>query len=343
MLVSLLSIYSISSGVFDESVKKHLLTIVFSITFSLFIAKIKPQFIYDNILIIYVLVLCLLFVTLFMGHKAMGAQRWINLGVLNLQPAEFMKIVVILALAQYFHNVHSNFINKFSVWIIPFLLVLLPVALIIKQPNLGTAIIIALNAIMIIYLAGIRSIYFIIAGFLCVAAVPVAWFALHDYQQQRVLTFLDPGSDPLGAGYNILQSIISIGSGGLYGKGFIQGSQNQLKFLPENHTDFIFALVAEEGGFLMCLLVFFLYMALLFLLLIFSHKCASQFQRLFIGGFAALLFIHVGINIAMISGLLPVVGVPLPFLSFGGSNILAMSIGAGLVINCFLNKEWVYR
>jgi len=343
MLVSLLSIYSISGGVFDKNVKKHLLTIVFSINFSLCIAKIKPQFIYDNVPTSYITVFCLLLLTYFIGHKAMGAQRWVNIGALNLQPSEFMKIMIILALAQYFHNIHSNFINKFSIWIIPFGLVFLPVALIIKQPNLGTALIITLNSLIILYLAGISSAYFIVAGFFCFATVPLAWFSLYDYQQQRILTFLDPGIDPLGAGYNILQSIISIGSGGLCGKGFIQGSQNQLKFLPENHTDFIFAMIAEEGGFLMCLIVFFLYMGILFLMLIFSHKCASQFQRLFIGGFAPLLFIYVGINIAMISGLLPVVGVPLPFLSFGGSNILAMSIGAGIVINCFLNKEHVYQ
>ena len=194
----------------------------------------------------------LLIVTLFIGHKAMGAQRWINFGILNLQPAEFAKIAVILVLAQYFHNVHSNFINKFSTWVLPLLMVLLPVLLILKQPNLGTAMIIILNAIVILYLAGIKTIYFLVTGLCCLAAIPAVWLVMHDYQKQRVLTFIDPGSDPLGAGYNILQSMISIGSGGLFGKGFVQGSQNQLKFLPENHTDFIFALIAEEGGFILC-------------------------------------------------------------------------------------------
>lgn len=343
MSLSLLSIYSISSGVFDDSVKKHFMTITFSITSSLFIAKMKPQLIYNNILIVYIVALCLLLATFFIGHKAMGAQRWLNLGVLQLQPGEFMKIAIILVLAKSFHNIHSSLVNQFSVWMTLFLLISLPVFLIIKQPNLGTALIIILTTIMTIYLAGVRSIYFIVASFCCVIAAPAAWSTLYDYQRRRVMTFLNPESDPLGAGYNVLQSIISIGSGGLYGKGFIEGSQNQLKFVPENHTDFILALIAEEGGFLMSSLVFFLYIGLLLLLMIFSHKCSSQFQYLFISGFAALLFIHTSINISMISGLLPVVGVQLPFLSFGGSNILAMSTGVGLVINCFLNKSHVYR
>ena len=268
----------------------------------------------------------------------MGAQRWLKFGMINVQAAEFMKILIILILSQYFNNIHSNINNSLSIHLITFLLVIIPVLLIIKQPNLGTGIIITMNIIIILYLIGIKISYFLILVCILATMAPIFWNVLYPYQKQRLIVFFYPEQDPLGAGYNILQSIISIGSGGFYGKGFLQGSQNQLKFLPENHTDFIFALIAEEGGFLICVIIFVIYIIVLILLLFFSLNCCSRFQRIFIGGYAALLFLHVYINIAMISGLIPVVGVPLPFISYGGSNILAMTIGASLVVNFVVTK-----
>lgn len=338
MLFGALGMYSVAGGIFDATVKKQLATIALSSATGLLIAKIEQKLIYRSIIFFYVIFLFLLLFTTLFGHKAMGAQRWINFGILNIQPAEFIKILIILALSQYFHVMSSGLVMFPLVWIVPFIIVLFPVSLIVKQPNLGTATIIILNVAAILYLAGTRTMYFIVSGILFLAAMPVFWLNLHPYQKKRVIVFLHPESDPLGSGYNILQSIISIGSGGTYGKGFVNGSQNQLKFLPENHTDFIFALIAEEGGFITCLVVFIVYLALLSILLIFSLRCTSQFGRLFIAGYAVLLFLHVFINIAMISGILPVVGVPLPFLSYGGSNIMAMTVGAALSANFFHNR-----
>ena len=214
----------------------------------------------------------------------------------------------------------------------------LPTLLILKQPNLGTSLIIILTSLTILFIAGVKIQLFICLGLSTILSLPIIWRFLHDYQKARILTFLDPSSDTLGAGYNIIQSIISIGSGGLFGKGFLKGSQNQLDFLPENHTDFIFGLIAEEGGFILCSLLLVTYSLIIAIMYIISIQCFSQFYRIFILGFASLLFFHIVINIGMISGLLPVVGVPLPLLSYGGSNYLSIMIGIGLVINIYFNK-----
>jgi rod shape determining protein RodA len=330
--------YSISGGVVDSMVIRQFTISVASLLMIFILSKIDIKFIFYHAYNIYFLILATLIMTEFLGYTGMGAKRWISLGIINIQPSEFMKIGVILALSRYFHNCHINEIIKLKFLLFPAFLVLLPTILILKQPNLGTSIVMISTATAIFFLAGVRLRIFVYLGIVTLLSMPVVWRFLYDYQKTRILIFLDPQRDTLGAGYNIIQSVISIGSGGVFGKGFLKGSQNQLDFLPENHTDFIFGLVAEEGGFLLCFILLFIYSTIIFILYLMSIGCSAQFYRLLILGFASLLFFHIFINIGMISGLLPVVGVPLPFLSYGGSNFLAMMIGIGLIFNAHFNQ-----
>lgn len=270
----------------------------------------------------------------------MGAKRWINFfDLITVQPSEFIKIAIILLLSKYYNNVHRSQVNKISLLILPFAIIFIPGFLIFKQPNLGTVIIIIINFVIFLFLVGIKKFYFILLSIIAICLLPMFWLILHQYQKNRILNFLNPEDDPLGYGYNIIQSKISIGSGGLIGKGFINGSQNYLKFLPENHTDFIFSLIAEEGGLIFCLLILLLYVFFFIILLIFSIKCKKYFSRLFISNYASLIFLQIMVNLSMVSGLLPVIGSPLPFISFGGSNMLAMILGAVISVNLFLKDR----
>lgn len=341
MSVNLFAMFSIAGGVINHLVKKQISITLISILVALIFSVTSIKFIFSNSYYIYLLILLSLVVTDLLGYKAMGAKRWINLGVINIQPSEFMKIAVILALARFFHNCHINNIKKYRNLLFPVIIILLPTLLILKQPNLGTSLIIILTSLTILFIAGVRIQLFICMGLLAILSLPVIWKFLHDYQKARVIIFLDPSKDTLGAGYNIIQSIISIGSGGFFGKGFLKGSQNQLYFLPENHTDFIFGLIAEEGGFILCFLLIIIYSLIIAILYIIALQCFSHFYRVFILGFASLLFFHIVINIGMISGLLPVVGVPLPLLSYGGSNYLSTMISISLIINIYLKTNKV--
>jgi rod shape determining protein RodA len=250
-----------------------------------------------------------------------------------------MKIFVILALAKYFHNVHQSEIGRFKTLIMPTIIVLVPVALILKQPNLGTALITLMIAANIYFLAGVRAWKFITGIVAALVSLPIVWGFMHDYQKKRVLTFLDPESDPLGAGYNIIQSMIAIGSGGAFGKGFINGTQSQLSFLPEKQTDFVFTILAEEFGFVGVIMMFMLCAAVIIYGYLTSFRVKTQFGRLVIGGIITLFALHVLINTAMIAGAIPVVGTPFPFFSYGGSNLITMLIGFGIVLSALANDE----
>jgi rod shape determining protein RodA len=274
-----------------------------------------------------------------MGHIGMGAQRWLKFGGMNIQPSEFMKIATILALARYYHSLHSEDIPRLKYMVPALLMLALPAVLILRQPNLGTTTILVSVGIIMMFMAGIHMRYFVGAGVGLLASLPVAWHFLHDYQKQRVLTFLDPASDPLGAGYNILQSMIAIGSGGILGKGFLDGSQGQLNFLPEKHTDFIFTMFAEEWGFLGSFLLVGMYGLLLLMGTVIASRSRSTFGALLATGVTAMVFVHVFINMAMVMGLIPVVGVPLPFLSYGGSNMISILLAMGLLLNACRNME----
>ncbi len=289
--------------------------------------------------LIYGICVVLLVIVEVMGVLGGGAQRWIAIGGFTLQPSEFAKLGVILMLARYFHGVHLEHRHHLMVLIAPLLITAIPAGLVLLQPNLGTATIIGLIAYATCFMAGIRWVYF--AGTLGagIAAVPIIYQLLHPYQRRRVDTFLDPTQDPLGSGYNIIQSQIAIGSGGFFGKGLVGGSQGQLDFLPEKQTDFIFTMLGEELGFFGALILLILYGCLLTFALMLAVRCRHGFGRMIAAGVATLLFVHIFINMGMVMGLLPVVGVPLPFLSYGGSFVMAIFMACGLLMHVYVHRE----
>jgi rod shape determining protein RodA len=305
----------------------------------LVLAMIPPSVLFRSSYIIYGVGVALLVMVEMVGIMGLGAQRWVGIGAFNLQPSELMKIGIILAIARYFQHVQLEHARHYVVLIVPAVLTLIPVGLSLAQPNLGTATIVSVIAFCMCFMAGLRWWYFAGAIGAVAASVPVIYHFLHDYQKQRVMTFLDPTSDPLGAGYNIIQSKIAIGSGGFMGKGLLNGSQGQLDFLPEKQTDFIFTMMTEEMGFIGALLLLALYGLLLGFAMLLAARARSTYGRLIAAGVAALLFIHMFINMAMVMGLIPVVGVPLPFLSYGGSFLLTTLMACGLLQHVYINRE----
>ena len=273
------------------------------------------------------------------GFTGMGAQRWIDLGVIQLQPSEIMKVAMVLALARYFHGPTLEEVWQPTRLIVPILIVLAPAGLVLRQPDLGTALMLLMVGGAMLFIAGVRLWKFaiVVAGGL--ACVPVIWQSLHGYQRDRIMTFLSPERDPLGAGYHILQSKIALGSGGLWGKGFLQGTQSQLNFLPERQTDFIFTMLAEEFGFVGGLGLIGLYLLVLVHCAIIGLVSQNHFGRLLALGLTTNLFLYVFINVAMVMGLIPVVGVPLPLISYGGTAMLAVLFGLGLIMSVSIHRE----
>ena len=303
------------------------------------IAILPMRVLMDYAYVAYFACFAVLVVVDVVGHIGMGAQRWLKFGGLNLQPSEFMKLALILVLARYFHKLHPEDIRRFSYLVPLVLLIALPAVLILRQPNLGTTMILIGVGTVMCFLAGVSWRYFIAIGVGGASALPVIWHFMHDYQKRRVLTFLDPSQDPLGAGYNILQSMIAIGSGGMFGKGYMQGSQSQLNFLPEKHTDFIFTMLGEEFGFFGCMLLLGLYGTLLLAGMSIATTSRSTFGAMVAAGVTALLFIHILINCAMVMGMLPVVGVPLPLMSYGGSIMVSTVLAVGLLLNVCAHRD----
>lgn len=338
-LVGLLMQYSAGGGHFKPYAYSQTVRFIPGVLLMLVVAYIPLQMVVRYSYLVYFGCLGLLVAVEIAGHIGMGAQRWIALGPVNLQPSELMKLAVILALARYFNEIHPDERPSPLTLIVPVLILLVPAALILKQPNLGTASILLMVGGMMFLAAGVRWIYFMVIGGGVLAALPIAWQFLHDYQKKRVLTFLDPEKDPLGAGYNIIQSVIAIGSGGLFGKGFLQGSQGQLDFLPEKQTDFIFTMLSEEFGFVGSGFIILCYTLLIIYALGIGMASRNRFGSLVAVGISALLFLHVFINIGMSMGMLPVVGVPLPLLSYGGTMLLAMLLAFGLLLNVWVNHE----
>ncbi|TNE65558.1 MAG: rod shape-determining protein RodA [Alphaproteobacteria bacterium] len=274
-----------------------------------------------------------------MGAVGMGGQRWLDIGFMRIQPSELMKIAVVLALARYFHGRNYSQSRSLRSLVIPLVLIFLPVALVVIQPDLGTGIMIIAGGAAVIFLAGLPSWLFVVCFLGVAAAVPVGWQFLRDYQKDRVLTFLNPESDPLGAGYQITQSKIALGSGGMTGKGFLEGTQSQLNFLPEMKTDFIFTVLAEEFGLVGAVSVLALYGIVLTYGLLIGIGCRNQFGRLLAAGLSISLFLYVFINVAMVMGLMPVVGVPLPMISYGGSAMLTWMIAYGLILSVATHRH----
>ncbi len=275
-----------------------------------------------------------------MGSVGMGAQRWLDLGFFQLQPSEVMKIALVMALARYFHGVELEDMGRPWLLLVPAVLVAAPVALVLRQPDLGTAMVLCMIGGAMFWLAGVRLWMFVAVSAAIVAAIPLAWqFLFHGYQRQRILTFLNPETDPLGAGYHITQSKIALGSGGIFGKGFLQGTQSHLNFLPEKQTDFIFTMLAEEFGLFGGLALIGLFILLIAYGVAIALRCRNQFGRLLAFGLTVSFFLYVFINIAMVMGLLPVVGVPLPLISYGGTALLTVLLGFGIIMSVNLHRD----
>ena len=290
--------------------------------------------------IFYALALSLVIIVDIMGHNAMGATRWFRIGSLTIQPSEIMKVCTVFALARYFYGIDSTNIGKLKYLIAPILMIAVPVLFIFHQPDLGTALILLATGVSILFLAGVRMWKFITIGASALIAIPFIWhFFLYDYQKKRVLTFLNPNNDPLGSGYNIIQSKIAIGSGGLFGKGYLNGTQGQLNFLPEKQTDFIFTMLSEELGFIGSIFTIAVFCGIIAIGFNIADKTRHQYGRLLAMGVVNIFFIHMFVNIAMVIGLIPVVGAPLPFVSYGGTIMASMMIGFGLLLNVDLYKN----
>ena len=332
--ISIFAIYSTENGNFSYYTKNHLIRLLTFFLMFLVFSFIRISTWYRHAYIFYFVALLLLFAVIFFGVTASGSKRWINLYFLNLQPSEIMKIAIIVCFARYYHRIQNVETQSYKFLLQPIILLIVPCYLVIKQPDLGTAILIAGSGLAIIWLAGINIKYFVYSGLLLLVSLPFVISFLKPYQKSRILTFFNPDRDPLGAGYQIIQSKIAIGSGGFYGKGFLKGTQSYLEFLPEKHTDFIFTLFSEEFGFLGSVILIFLYLLLIYRIIKIGFDCRSFFSRLFCFGFSTALFLYVFVNIAMVNGLLPIVGAPLPIMSYGGSSMLSIMLGLSIVMSC---------
>ncbi|MFK8067478.1 MAG: rod shape-determining protein RodA [Gammaproteobacteria bacterium] len=285
--------------------------------------------------------LLMLIAVVFVGHTGKGAQRWLDLKFVKFQPSEVMKIAVPLMVAWYLNDKFTP--PKFSNIILGLVIIIVPTILIARQPDLGTSILIAASGAYVLFLSGLRWRFIGLAGILGMIAAPLLWYGMKDYQKQRVLTLFDPGSDPLGAGYHIIQSKIAVGSGGLFGKGWLNGTQSQLGFLPERTTDFIFAVYCEEFGFLGVLALISLYCFIILRCLYMAKEAQGTFSRLVAGSLALTFFTYVFVNMGMVTGLLPVVGVPLPLISYGGTSIVTLLLGFGLIMSAYSHRGLMSR
>ena len=337
--VGLATLYSISGGSTETWVSRQLVRFGVGFFVMLVVALVDIRFWLRSAFLIYGVALVLLVAVEVVGVVGMGAQRWLDLGPFQLQPSEVMKIALVLALARYFHGIAHEEVAQLRWLVVPSVMVIVPVALVLRQPDLGTALLLLIGAGSLFFLAGVRLWIFgagILAG---LATVPFAWHYLHDYQRERILTFLNPERDPLGAGYHILQSKIALGSGGMFGKGFMQGTQSHLNFLPEMQTDFIFTSLAEEFGLVGALGLLALYVCMLAYAVAIALRSRSQFGRLLGMGIAATFFVYFFINIAMVTGLVPIVGVPLPLVSYGGTAMVTILVGFGLVMSVYIHRD----
>ncbi len=302
------------------------------------VAQIPPRLYAKASIYLYIVGLILLILVELFGDISKGAQRWLNLGFIRIQPSEIFKVVMPLCVATFLSK--TSIPPKFITTIGAFIIVGMPTVLILLQPDLGTASLVAVAGCIGIFIAGLSWWWIIIGAGAGAAALPVMWnFVLHDYQKQRVLTLIDPSSDPLGAGYHIIQSKIAIGSGGLYGKGWLQGSQSQLDFLPEPHTDFIFAVLSEETGLIGFIVLMSLYCFIIGRCVLITLNTKDNFERILCGSFTFTFMFYIFVNIGMVSGILPVVGVPLPLISYGGTAMITLTICFGMIMSIHTHKK----
>jgi rod shape determining protein RodA len=332
-------LYSAAGGEHEPWAWRHGLRFCCGLALMLAIALIDIRFWFRWAYLIYAGALLGLIAVEIGGQINMGAQRWINLGLFQLQPSEVMKIALVAALARQFHGAYLEDVARPARLLLPLAMIIVPTVLVLKQPDLGTAIMLLAGGTTLLFLAGVRWWKFALVIGAALAALPILWQKLHDYQQQRVMTFLNPERDPLGAGYHIIQSKIALGSGGIWGKGFLKGTQSQLSFLPEKQTDFVFTMLAEEAGLVGALGLLALFLVLVAYGFAFGLRARSQFARLLAMGITMTFFLYVAINIAMVTGLIPVVGVPLPLISYGGTAMLTVLTGFGLMLSVDVHRD----
>ena len=332
-------LYSAGGGDVNPWARSHALRFGFGILVMICVAVIDTRLWLRYAYAIYFVVLLLLVAVDISGNMGMGARRWINVGFINLQPSEMMKIAMVLALARYFHGGSINDVRRPTFLISPLLIIAAPTVLVMRQPDLGTGLILLITAAGLFFLAGVRIWKFALVAVTALVSAPIAWQFLHEYQRRRIMTFFDPESDPLGAGYHIIQSKIAFGSGGLSGRGFLQGTQGHLNFLPEMQTDFIFTMFAEEFGLIGGLALLGIYVLLLVYGIGISLRSRSHFGCLLGMGVTGTFFLYVFINMAMVMGLIPVVGVPLPLISYGGTAMLTLLFGFGLLMGVWVHRD----
>ena len=331
--ISGFAMYSSDGGELAYHTKNHLVRFSVFYVMMIFISFINIKTWHTVGYLFYIIVLGLLCWASLFGVTASGSQRWISLYFINLQPSELMKIAVIVCFAKYYHRMQLSNVNKIKNIIIPLLILIIPIALVVSQPDLGTAVLIGLSGIIVLWLAGVNIKYFFYSFLTLVISAPFVISFLKPYQKLRILTFFDPDKDPLGAGYQIIQSKIAVGSGGLSGKGFLKGTQGYLEFLPEKHTDFIFTLYSEEFGFIGSIFLLLVYAIIIFRIIRIGSQSRSFFGKFFCYGFGSAIFVYITVNMAMVLGLLPIVGSPLPIMSYGGSSMLATMIGFAIVMS----------
>ncbi len=338
-IVSIFAMYSTDGGEFKYHTESHILRFFVFFVMFFILSFIQIRFWHQTSYLIYFIFFILLVGVKYFGLTSSGSQRWLNFYFMNLQPSELMKVGLILFLAKYYHRVSLENINKVKFLFLPIVVLVAPVLLVVMQPDLGTALLIAAGGLTVAWLAGVRVKFFAYASLIFISFLPIAISFLKPYQKARILTFLNPENDPLGAGYQIIQSKIAIGSGGIFGKGFLNGSQSYLDYLPEKHTDFIFTLFSEEFGFAGSVFILLLYGVIISRIVKIGHITRSNFGKLYCYSFATAFFIYVVVNMGMVLGLLPIVGSPLPIMSYGGSSMMAIMLGLGIAMSCKIYKD----
>ncbi len=337
--ISCFAMFSSEQGKIGYFTQSHIYRFFTFFMFFIIISFINISLLYKFSYFFYFIVLALLFAVDSFGITSSGSKRWINLFFINIQPSELMKVSLIAFLARYYYKIPIENVTSFKYIFVPIFALSIPVALVAIQPDLGTAVLILLGGIAVIWLAGFRIKFFLYSFLILICLLPVGISFLKPYQKSRILTFLDPERDPLGAGYQIIQSKIAVGSGGIFGKGFLQGSQSYLDYLPEKHTDFIFTLFSEEFGFIGCILLLIIYVAIIYRITKIGNKSRNNFAKIYCFGFATAFFIYVAVNMSMVLGLVPIVGAPLPIMSYGGSSMLSIMLGLGIVMSCNIHQK----
>jgi len=338
-VISFFAMYSTEQGKLGYYTQSHIYRFCIFFIFFIIVSFFRIKIWYKSAYLFYFTVLILLFAVDLFGVTSSGSKRWISLFFINLQPSELMKIALIIFLARYYYKIPTENITDLKYVVTPFFAIIVPVLLVAEQPDLGTAVLILIGGLAVIWLTGLRVKLFLYSFFVLIFLIPVGIAFLKPYQKTRILTFFDPERDALGAGYQIIQSKIALGSGGIFGKGFLQGSQSYLDYLPEKHTDFIFTLFSEEFGFVGSTALLLVYVMIIYRITVIGRQSRNNFAKLYCFGFAAAFFVYVAVNMSMVLGLLPIVGAPLPIMSYGGSSMLAIMIGLGIVMSCKVDQQ----